>query len=430
MNDTPTPRWQAHRTARANAGIRLGLDRVATVIGRAGFALGAPLLTVAGTNGKGSTCALLEAMLAEAGYRTGAYFSPHLVRFNERIRIGRRPIDDALLDAAFDRAAALDPECTLTEFELDTIAARIAFEHAGVEALVMEVGLGGRLDAVNAFEPDCAIVTSVAMDHMALLGDTREQIGWEKAHVYRTGRPALCADPDPPATLVAHASAIGAQLMRFGHEYGFDWDPGQPQQWTAWNPQGRRHGLGHPALRGRLQLRNAATAIAALDALRDRLPVTAGAVRAGLATVELAGRFQVVPGRPTIILDVGHNPEAAAVLAQNLADMGRSDPEAVAPHTFAVCAMLRDKDMTGVVRAVGEAIDEWFIADLPPPRGASAVALEAAIRGAGIRAPIFASSDVPGALAAAREAAGPGDRIVVFGSFLTVAAAIEASRLA
>ncbi|MFM9887880.1 MAG: bifunctional tetrahydrofolate synthase/dihydrofolate synthase [Burkholderiales bacterium] len=409
--------WLAFIERQHSSTIALGLERIATLLPRIGRPKAVPIITVGGTNGKGSTCAMLEAMLGAAGFRVGLYTSPHLLRYNERVRIDREEASDDVLVNAFAAVEAARGDMPLTYFEFGTLAAWIAFADAALDVMILEVGLGGRLDAVNAFEPDCAIVTTVDLDHMDYLGDTREQIGWEKAHIFRAQTPALCADPNPPATLIEYAQSIGANLRLFGRDFGFE---AHEIQWTYWSERNRRGGLAYPALRGGTQLRNAAAAIAALESLHAQLPVPAGAIRSGLATVALPGRFQVLPGVPTIILDVGHNPEAARVLAMNLADMAH------AAHTIAICGVLRDKDAEGICRALGGSIDEWFAVGLPGERGRSAAELEAAVRAAGLKAPVFQYADVASALAAAKSAAGRDDRIVVFGSFLTVAAAMAA----
>jgi dihydrofolate synthase/folylpolyglutamate synthase len=392
--------------------IELGLERVRVVLDRLALPKFCPIVVVGGTNGKGSTCAMLEACLHAGGYRVGCYTSPHLLRYNERVRIAGREIDDGPLAAAFAEVERARGDTPLTYFEFGTLAAWAAFAHARVDALVLEIGLGGRLDAVNAFEPDCAVLTSVALDHMEYLGDTRERIGWEKAHIFRPGRPAIVGDPAPPAAVIDHARAIGAVLTCIGRDFGYEADR---QQWRFWGPGGTRGGLAHPALRGASQLGNAATAIAALDSLRHCLPVTAQAIRDGLARVELSGRFQVLPGRPVVILDVAHNPQAAAVLSANLVDMGAFR------RTVAVVGMLRDKDLAGVVGRLAGRIDRWYAATLDPPRGATADEVAVAIKAACPGAVVEAFATPRAALAAAREAAEQGDRIVAFGSFYTVA---------
>ena len=392
--------------------IALGLERVRAVLDRLATPKFCPIFVVGGTNGKGSTCAMLEAILHAGGFRVGCYTSPHLLRYNERVRVAGRDIDDAPLAAAFAEVERARGDTPLTYFEFGTLAAWIAFARARAEALVLEIGLGGRLDAVNAFDPDCAVLTSVGLDHTDYLGGTRERIGWEKAHIFRSGRPAIVGDPSPPATVSDHAQAIGAVLLCIGRDFGYQADR---QQWRFWGPGGRRGGLAHPALRGASQLGNAATAIAALDSLRADLPVTAQAIRDGLARVALPGRFQVLAGRPVVVLDVAHNPQAADVLAANLGDMGGFR------RTVAVVGMLRDKDLAGVVGRLAGRIDRWYAATLDNPRGASADEVAGAIEAACPGAVVERFASPRAALAAAQGAAEQGDRIVAFGSFYTVA---------
>ena len=396
--------WLAFIERQHPATIALGLERVAQVHARLGLAMAAPVITVGGTNGKGSTCAMLEAILRAAGYRTGLYMSPHLLRYNERVRLRGAEAGDEALCEALAQVEAARAGVPLTYFEYGTLAALWLFSREQVEAAVLEVGLGGRLDAVNVVDADCAVLTSVGLDHVEYLGTTREEIGREKAGIFRAGRPAVIAEPDPPQAVRA---APGEKLY-LGKDFGFEAAAGQ---WTYWGPRGRRGALAYPALRGRLQLRNAAAALCALDTLRERLPLAMQDVRRGLAEVELAGRFQVLPGRPQVILDVAHNPQAAAVLAQNLADAG------FAPQTIAVCGMLRDKDIGAVVRTLAPRITRWHAASLPGPRGASADEVAAHLQSAQVGrydSPVEAFRD-------ARALAGENDKIVVFGSFLTVA---------
>jgi dihydrofolate synthase / folylpolyglutamate synthase len=413
--------WLDHVERLHSRPIDLGLQRVREVAQRANIALQCTTIVVAGTNGKGSTCATLEAILLQAGYRVGCYTSPHLLRFNERARIDGRPVEDAALLPHFEAIEHARGETTLTYFEFTTLAILRLFAGMPLDVAILEVGLGGRLDAVNIVDADCAILTSVDIDHAEHLGDTREAIGAEKAHVFRPGRPAICADPMPPDTVIAHARAIGADLWRIGQDFSFD---GDRQQWSYRGREQRRASLAFPALRGANQLLNAAGALAALESLRTTLPVTQQAVRQGLALVELPGRFQVLPGRPTVILDVAHNPHAAAHLARNLDAMG------FFLRTWAVFGMLRDKDVAGTVRQLGKRIDCWLCIDLPGPRGASAEALAQCIEQTGVAAgskhTVERHRDARGALASAKERADENDRIVVFGSFLTVADALAA----
>ena len=414
--------WLAYLETLHPQAIAMGLARVRAVYDRLGLAFDVPIVIVGGTNGKGSTCAFLESILAAAGYRVGLYTSPHLLRYNERVRVDRVAATDAELLAAFERVEAARvaamPATPLTYFEFGTLAALVCFAAATVDVLVLEVGLGGRLDAVNLLDADVAVITTVDLDHQDYLGHTRDAIGLEKAGIFRTGRPAVCGDVDPPATLVAEAARLRAPLHRLGEAFAYR-DEGR--QWRYRGPGGERFGLPFPALRGRYQLANAATALAALDLLRGRLPVDAGAVRTGLLAVEVPGRFQVLPGRPTIVLDVAHNPHAARALAATLGEMGFH------PRTLAVFGMLRDKDIAAVIEAVRGRVDHWHVATLPGPRGARADRIAGLLQAAGVAPGAIASHDaVVEALAAARGEATEADRIVVFGSFLTVSAALAA----
>jgi dihydrofolate synthase / folylpolyglutamate synthase len=402
--------------------IELGLERVAQVRDVLGRSSPAAIFTVAGTNGKGSTCAILEAILLAAGYRVGLYTSPHLLRYNERVRVDGVPVSDAVLCAAFETVEGARGDVALTYFEFGTLAAWEIFTAEALDAVILEVGLGGRLDAVNVFDSDCALLTSIDLDHMDYLGDTRESIGSEKAGIFRAGKPAVVSDPDPPHTVLGRAQEVGADLSLIGRDFGY---MSEGRQWTYWGRGGRRAALVFPALRGARQLANASAALAALDALRARLPVGMQDIRNGLAQVELPARFQVLPGRPTVVLDVAHNPQAAVVLAEDLARMG------FYPETYAVFGMLRDKDIRGVCQAIHEKISAWFAADLSVPRGASAPMLADAIASAGGSGEVLCFENPREAFAAARNRANENDRIVVFGSFHTVAAvmqAIEAAR--
>ena len=412
--------WLAYIEQQHPQTIALGLERVERVRDAMRLAPAVPVITVAGTNGKGSTCAMLEAILAAAGYRVGLYASPHLLRYNERVRIAQREADDVALAAAFARVEAartrIDGDTRLTYFEFGTLAAVDLFLRSAVDVLVLEVGMGGRLDAVNAFDADCAVVTSIGLDHMDYLGATREAIGYEKAGIFRAGKPAVIADPAAPASVPAHARAIGASLLRIGQEFGYQ---AEGDQWSFWGPAGRKSGLPHPALHGAIQLQNASAALAALEMLRECLPVSMNDLCRGLAEVELPGRFQLLPGHPALVLDVGHNPQAAEVLAQNLSQM---EP---CSGTSAVFGMLRDKDIAGVVRVLAKHIDQWFVCTLPPPRGAQASELARVLRQAGVDAVREFENPVK-AYAAACSGAAENDRIVAFGSFHTVADVIAA----
>ncbi len=414
MNGRSLAGWLEFIERQHPQAIALGLERVAEVVSRLDVRISCPIVAVGGTNGKGSTCAILEAILNSAGYRTGLYTSPHLRRYNERVRIAGREADDSALCEAFaavERARGIVP---LTYFEFGTLAALFLFSKENLDCLILEVGLGGRLDAVNVLDADCAVLTSVGIDHVEFLGYTREAIGKEKAGIFRSGRPAVVADPRPPESVLAEIQRIGAVPVLLGRDFGY---AKQGTQWSYWSHAGKRSGLAHPALRGIVQLRNASAAIAALETLRERLPIAMKDIRRALAEVVLPGRFQILPGRPQVVLDVAHNPEAAAVLAANLGESGFS------PETIAVFGMLRDKDIAGVVRAVAPRITRWHLATLPGPRGADAGLLSSIFLELKIQTPTTEHASVAEALAAARNEARESDKIVVFGSFLTVAGA-------
>ncbi len=399
--------------------IALGLERVAQVKRKLALRPDFPVIIVGGTNGKGSVCAMLEAILHAAGYKVGCYTSPHLLDYNERVRIAKQQASDAELCASFEAIEQARGDIPLTYFEFGTLAAMQCFISHKVDVAVLEVGLGGRLDAVNVFDADCAVVTSVDIDHTDYLGDTREQIAFEKAGIFRRGRVAICADGDVPHALRQHAQDIGAELRCIGKEFGFR---AHQAQWDYFGWQDGRNALPYPALRGVFQLNNASAALAALDALRDRLPVNMEAVRRGLVEVQLAGRFQFVPGKPQLILDVAHNPHAARSLAQNLAGLPRA-------KTFAVFAMLKDKDMAGVARTLDAQVDVWLVAGIAAPRGAAADELVQVLQDAQVRGEVHACPSIGGALHEASNRAGENDRIVAFGSFYAVADVMRARGL-
>ncbi len=409
--------WLAHCERLHPTTIDMGLERVRVVADRMGLRFDCPVITVAGTNGKGSTCAMLEAILLEAGYRTGVYTSPHLVHFEERCRVRGDIVNASDLIACFarvERARSQNgDEVSLTYFEFTTLAILQLLADAALDVVILEVGLGGRLDAVNIIDTDCAIITSIDLDHTELLGHDRESIGFEKAGIMRAGKPVVVSDPVPPQNIIDHAEKLGADLWRFGHDFNFS---GDKQQW-GWAGRGRRYaGLAYPALRGANQLVNASGVLAALTSLRERLPITAQAVRVGLSMVELPGRFQIIPGQPTLVLDVAHNPHAVAALTENLDAMGYY------ACTHAVFGAMADKDLAPMFARVGPLIDKWYFTDLPTARAATGEALLASWQAGNRRADASANAyKSPGeALQAAVKAANPTDRIVAFGSFYTV----------
>jgi dihydrofolate synthase/folylpolyglutamate synthase len=411
--------WLAHCERLHPKTIDMGLARVEAVRDRLGLRLDVPVITVAGTNGKGSTCAMIERIALQAGYRTGLYSKPHLVHFEERCRIGGESVPADALVPHFEAVEAARGDTTLTYFEFTTLAILRLLQYTPLDLVVLEVGLGGRLDAVNAIDADAVVITSVDIDHVEYLGPDRESIGREKAHVMRPGRPAIVSDPLPPDSVVQHAEAIGADLWRVGRDFAHD---GDRQQWR-WSGRGRHyHALAYPALRGANQLLNAAGAIAVLESLRDRLPISAQAIRQGLALVELPGRFQIVPGQPTLVLDVAHNAQAVATLAQNLDAMG------FFPRTHAVFGAMRDKDLAALMTRMQPLVDHWYCCDLNTARAAHASELAALVPSftAGRAVGVSTHASAAEGLRAAVAAADPADRIVVFGSFYTVGGVLEA----
>jgi dihydrofolate synthase / folylpolyglutamate synthase len=411
--------WLAHCEQLHPKTIELTLARVAAVKDKLGIAFAAPTIVVAGTNGKGSTCAMLESIALAAGYRVGVYSKPHLVHFEERCRIDGRSVDAAALLPHFEAVERARGEVSLTYFEFTLLAIASLLATTPLDLVVLEVGLGGRLDAVNIFDSDCAVITSIDVDHVEFLGSDRESIGREKAGVMRAGKPAVVSDPAPPRSVVEEAARIGADLRLAGRDFGHS---GDRQQWRWTGRSTGFSGLGYPALRGANQLLNASGVLAAFEALRERLPVSAQAVRTGLATVELPGRFQVVPGTPTLVLDVAHNPHAVAALAQNLDQMG------FFPRTHAVFGAMRDKDIAAIVARMAPLVDAWHLTDLPAARAATAEQLAEQVRALDTtgRAPTLTRHASPrAALAAAVGSADPADRIVVFGSFYTVGGVLE-----
>ena len=405
--------WLGWQTTLHPKPIELGLERVSAVWHRLhADPLACKVITVAGTNGKGSCVAFLEAMLRSASYRVGCYTSPHLVRYNERILIDGEPVSDSQLCEAFERIDQARGESLLTYFEFGTLAALDLFAAAGLDVVVLEVGLGGRLDAVNIIDPDVALITTVDIDHTDWLGQTREQIGREKAGIMRPGRPVVFAGNDMPDSIRETAEKVGAHLLLAGQDY--QWRR-QDQGWDWLHATHPRHSLPLPSMRGEFQLQNAAAALMALELLRDELPLDQRAVRFGLQEARLSGRFQVVGRDPQVILDVAHNAQAAQALSDNLGDMfchGR---------TIAVFSMLADKEIEQVVKVMSPRIDEWYLFPIDALRAASLSQLEQALQAQGIESGQRRGfGDVTAAFMAATNAAGEGDRIVVFGSFYAV----------
>jgi len=400
--------------------IDLGLERITTVLERLNWHKpAAPVISIAGTNGKGSVAAHCGAIMAAAGLRVGAFTSPHLRDYRERIGIAGRFVDTAELLAAFERIERARGDVGLTFFEYNTLAALLVFESARLDAWVLEIGMGGRLDAVNAVDADVAVVVSIGLDHQEFLGTTLDAIAREKAGIFRRGRAAVLGSRSMPAVLTDLAAAVGARVKQLGVDYdvlrhGSRWS----YRGSVWSLED----LPAPALRGDAQYDNAATAIAVLEELGPRIHVPAAAVSGGLTQVRLAGRFQrLAPVRaslPAWILDVAHNPDAARVLARNL----RALP--VAGRTLAVCGILADKDAPSIAAELRGCVDGWWFASTDGVRGSSGAALAARVA-AQLDAPAAPAGSVADACEAALAAAGGADRIVVFGSFHTVGPALD-----
>ena len=410
--------WLDYQQRLHALGIDLGLDRVREVWKR----MGAPpiartVITVGGTNGKGSTVGFAEAILRASGNRVGAYTSPHILRYNERVRINGADAGDRALIAAFERIEAARADISLTYFEFGTLAALDLFARANLDVALLEVGLGGRLDAVNILDADAAIVTTVDLDHMEYLGDDRESIGREKAGIFRAGRPAIIGESDPPHSLLSEAQRIGARALRAGHDYIARM---QGDRWI-WKSGDTSLELPLPELSAPSQLANAAAAIAAVHALRNRLDWNPHAIAQGVRGSRVAGRLQEIAKAPQVIVDVAHNPQAARELARWLeANPGSGE-------TFAVFGALRDKDVESIVRALQSRFTHWYLAGLEhdSPRGLPVAQLAARVRATAASEPFSEHADVNAALAAARQHAKPNDRILVFGSFFMVAAAMR-----
>ena len=420
--------WLQHlENGVAGGEIEMGLARVGAVRDRMGLKPVCPLIVVGGTNGKGSVCAYLTQIYHEAGYRVGTLTSPHLLRFNERIAINGEAVADDLIVSAFEHIETARAEIPLTYFEFNTLAAVDVFIRQQVDVMILEVGLGGRLDAVNIFDADVAVITSVDLDHEAFLGDTVEKVAFEKAGIMRAGKPVICAQIPVPHSLSSHAAEVGADLLLLGRD--FDCHKMEMQQWSyRFHPQESslytgehaRHALPIPVLRGNFQLSNAACALTVLECLSERLPLDIGAIKRGLLRVRHPGRFQVLPGRPVTVLDVGHNPHAARALRSSLIALPYAEKR------MAVFSMLADKDIDVVLEIIKDQFDCWLIAPLALPRGMTEQALQQKFIQHNITA-VTGYPDVKEAYQAALSEAGENDRIVVFGSFHTVAEIIDLS---
>ncbi|MDQ7014791.1 MAG: bifunctional tetrahydrofolate synthase/dihydrofolate synthase [Gammaproteobacteria bacterium] len=418
MRFNSLPEWLNWQEQLHPSEIELGLARVKEVAAR--LCLLSPkgqVITVAGTNGKGSSVAMLERILSAAGYSVGVYSSPHFLRYNERIRINEREVSDAQICAAFAAIDTARAEVSLTYFEFATLASLWLFAEAKLDVWVLEVGLGGRLDAVNILDADCALLTSVALDHQAWLGSDRESIGLEKAGVFRAGKPAVCADGKPPKSVLTYANELGCELLCVNQDYRFEF---QANGWCWHGSNAALMGLPKPALQGVFQLANAAAVVQVLQTFSATLPIPRSALDKGLQSVRLQGRLQRLNGEIEAYLDVAHNPAAATVLAAELAAL---------PHegkTTAVLGMLDDKDVTGVITALQAEVDHWVVTSLPSSRGLSAERLAEGIKAVDGQAKVTLVKNVVAGYDIAVASAQSSDRIVVLGSFLTVAALLRA----
>lgn len=411
--------WLSHIEKLHAQTIDLGLDRMNIMLRRLNIKFDCPVFTVGGTNGKGSTCAFIEGALLAGGYSVGVHTSPHLIRFNERVRLNGKEASDEDLIAQFKKVERARKDMTLSYFEYTLLTILLFFMENRPDALVLEIGLGGRLDAVNTVEPTVSIITSVGLDHTAYLGKTRESVGWEKAHIYRSGKPAVCSDPNPPISLIQYAEKIQSHLLLIGEDFGFHHEQGA-KVWDFYGSGEEMRGLPLPTMMGEHQLSNASGAFEALMCVNDRLPVKREAFEKALLTTKVPGRFSQVRSTPNIYLDVGHNPHAAVELAKTLDTLPSEG------KVKAVFGMLSDKDRSEVCRLLSDKFDFWYAADLSSERGGKAEDLEKYLLSAGVSSQFIRKHPtVAEALSRAIEESSPADKIIVFGSFLTVAAAME-----
>lgn len=410
--------WLEHIEHLHSKPIDMGLERMKKMLELMNIKFDCPVIIVGGTNGKGSVCSYLEHILLAQGYKVGVHTSPHLIRFNERAKINGSYVSDEDLCKHFEKVEKARGQTTLSYFEYTLLGILSLFQEKKPDALVLEIGLGGRLDAVNTVEPTVSVITSVGIDHTSFLGNTREEIGWDKAHIYRTGKPAICGDLNPPVTLVEYAEEIGAHLELAGRD--FTALKNDDNTWDYQGPNWHLSQLPEPAMKGVYQINNAAAALAALEAIQTRLKVERESIEQGLKTAVLSGRFQKIGSDPEMIIDVGHNPHAATQLAETLKQVSGKG------RTLAVFGMLSDKDRKKVCEIMKPCIDEWFLADLPTIRGGKAEDLGFYLTEAGVDSKKLKKfSSVKEALQNALESSQSTDRILVFGSFVTVSEVLE-----
>ncbi len=404
--------WLHYIEALHSKDIELGLQRVQHVAQRLNLRANFPIITVAGTNGKGSSCAMLAQIYQHAGYKVASYTSPHLIDYRERICINQQMISEPQACTAFAAVEQARAGTPLTYFEFGTLAAMYYFLQQQVDVAILEIGMGGRLDAVNLFEPDCSIVTSIDLDHMEYLGNTREAIGREKAGIYRSGKPAICADRNAPQSLIDYAQQIDSEFYLIGQHFDFQ---ASQHHWQFDSQSISLPALPMPGLTGAFQLNNASAVMMALHLMQGRLPISWQTVAQAFPQIRLAGRYQTIHDQPRVIVDVAHNPHAAQALLENL----RAQP--CAGKTIAVMAMLGDKDIAAVARLMQPVIDVWYLAALEHSRGASLQQTQQAVQASIQQQPIICQQNLTLAFHEAYKQAGENDRIIVFGSFFTVA---------
>jgi dihydrofolate synthase/folylpolyglutamate synthase len=397
--------------------IVLGLERVQAVLEVLKLPRPDLVINVAGTNGKGSSVAMLEAILSNAGRKTGCYTSPHVMRYNERIRIARQPADDALIIQSLERVQAARGDVPLTFFEFGTLAALVAFADAGADTLILEVGMGGRLDAVNAIEPDACLITNIALDHTAWLGSDRESIAREKAGIMRPAKPVVFGSPDCPRAIDSCASELAAHLRKADVDFSYRSESAVTSGWTWVGRDRTLSGLARPALAGEVQLQNASAVLALLEAADLQDLLTSANINAAFGALSLDGRFQVIGSQPTFVLDVAHNPAAAKELSDSLAQLPARG------QTTAIIGMFADKDVEGVVAALSATVDTWIAVTVPGSRAATATDLAQRIANVEQRSCLIIN-DIEEALSRVVERSAPDDLVLVTGSFYLVGPAL------
>ena len=404
--------WLAWQTTLHAREIELGLDRIQTVAQRLNL-LDCPfkVITVAGTNGKGSTVAMLSTILHHAGYKVGTYTSPHIIHYNERIRIGLRCVQDHQLCASFEKINQARKDISLSFFEFATLTALDVFHEENIDIAILEVGLGGRLDATNIIDCDLAFVTSIGLDHTEWLGDTRELIGYEKSGIFRAETPAICGDPEPPESVAESANSLGANLYQLNRDFRYSIEK---SSWSFSTEGYELHGLPLPNLSGAVQIQNAACVLMGLHSLNGDFPVSLDAIETGLREVTLEGRFQRIVKDCEIILDVAHNFDSAKVLADNL--MALPKPR----NTIAVFAVLNDKDIKGIISLLKQHVDQWFISEVNSHRRMQVAQIEQSLKESCSEVKVNKFDSIENAYVQAQAEANEGDRIIVFGSIFTV----------